>query len=204
MFTEKIRWVGSLATLGIVGALALSACGGAEAPVGAPAAAPTAAAVAPTAVPAAPTTAPAAATSASANMLPAEAAAAVTTAITAAKANNMADAKKSLQAALAQTTDPAQKNALNEVLDDIDKGKTDEVAPDLEKLLAGGAPGREQMETALAAAQKSDWATVKSEVTEAVGIVTDPALKNGLNEILDDLAKNKTDEVASDLQKLLK
>lgn len=193
MITDKMRWTFLLVALSIGAALVLSACGGAATPAAAPA---------PTAAPKA--AEPTAAQPAGASALPAGAAEAVTKAISAAKANNMADAKKSVQDALAKVTDPAQKNALNEVVDDIDKGKNDEVVEDLEILMAGGAPGREQMETALAAAKKGDWDTTKSEVAEAAGIITDPAVKNGLNEILDDIAKGKNDEVVADLEKLLK
>ncbi len=56
-------------------------------------------------------------------------------ALDAAKAGDWEKAKEELQEALDVSTDPQQKAAIEEIIEDIEKQKYDEVVEDLEKLL---------------------------------------------------------------------
>ena len=134
-----------------------------------------------------------------------DAMASLSAALDAANAGDWEQVQQSLEDAAASATDAQQKAAIEEMLDDLSKGNNDEVLADLEKIVSGQAaadPVMEKLDKALDYAKEENWDKVEEELGEAADLSTDAQQKAAIEELLDDLANSKYDEVVDDLGKL--
>ena len=134
-----------------------------------------------------------------------DAMASLSAALDAANAGDWEQVQQSLEDAAASATDAQQKAAIEEMLDDLSKGNNDEVLADLEKIVSGQAaadPVMGKLDKALDYAKDGNWDKVNEELSEAADLTTDAQQKAAIEELLDDLANSKYDEVVDDLGKL--
>ncbi|MFQ5460128.1 MAG: hypothetical protein ACE5EL_04995 [Anaerolineae bacterium] len=190
-----------LVVVGVVGFGTAACSGGGE--EAAPTALPTLAVEEATAVP---VTEPTEAPSEYANAPEGPAAAALASALAAAEAEDWDKARTELTEAADLASDPQQKQAVDEILADLDKGDFDEVLEDLEKMVSGGTGESLVMgylDEALDAGKAGDWDKAAEELNEALDAATDPQQKQAIEEIIADLDKGDHDEVLEDLEKLI-
>lgn len=108
--------------------------------------------------------------------------------------------------ALDLTTDSLLQTALEEILADLQRGQQDEALHDLERLVHGVGdedPALPTLQQALAYAKRANWEQVHSLLTQAVDQTGDEQHRAAIIEMLDDLNKNNTAEVLSDLTVLI-
>jgi cellobiose-specific phosphotransferase system component IIA len=127
-------------------------------------------------------------------------------ALDAAREGDWEEVKEELNEAVDLSVDPRSKAMFSEMLDKLANDQTDAVVADLEQLIAaftGPSPELGKIQGAIKDAQAGEWDEVQEELEEAQKLTPDARLQAGLAEALDDIAKNRTDEVVSDLEKLL-
>lgn len=127
-------------------------------------------------------------------------------ALDAAKEGDWDEVKEELNEAIDLSVDARSKAMFSEMLDQLANGQSDAVVTHLEQLVAaftGPSPELGKIQSAIKDARAGEWDEVQEELEEAQQLTTDARLQAGLAEALDDIAKNRTDEVASDLEKLL-
>ena len=127
-------------------------------------------------------------------------------ALDAAHAEDWDTVEAELNEALDLSTDAQQHAAIEELLEDLDRGDYEEVISDLEGMVGGGAemsPVESKLDATLDAAREEDWDRVEEELNEALDLSTDAQQHAAIEELLEDLDRGDYEEVITDLEGML-
>ncbi len=116
------------------------------------------------------------------------------------------EVKEEVTEALGLTSDSLLQTALQEILADLERGQREEAIHDLERLVSGVGdedPALPTLQEALASAKQGTWDQVRTLLEQAVDQTGDDQHRAAIIEMLDDLTKNNTDEILSDLTVLI-
>ncbi len=122
----------------------------------------------------------------------------------AAAAGDAEQAKQYLQVAFQMADSETDKALVNEMLDDAEKGKLEEIVEDIDAYLGGQAMTFETLlQEALEAAKVEDKARALAELNEALEMAETDAQKAMVQELIDDVEKEDFEEVIEDIETYL-